>query len=214
ARIAGERETGGTERLEVLYSETFKKMIFGDLFEKIPTAAFIVGRKVIMAAHSGFPRPAVNVEWGLLKKMKFDYFELKSAHPDKADRYTATATIGDLNGGSALEDLVWTELTKEKYRDSIGGGTRKEICTYCQGNFMDKFGIQAIIRGHDHPIKGVDQILDINNGVDIYTVFTAGGFADICPDFKNHKAGLVMIDQQENIVPIMIGGGENGPNAD
>ncbi|MCJ7525894.1 MAG: serine/threonine protein phosphatase, partial [Candidatus Aminicenantes bacterium] len=217
ARVAGKAEeigAAGLTGLETLYSETFTKSIFGDLFKRMPTAAFIVGQKTILAAHSGFPRPDVNVEWELLKETEFDYFKLKRAHPEKADRYTGTSTIGELNGAGTMEDLVWTELTREKYRDSRGGGTRKEICTYCQANFMDKFGIQAVIRGHDHPEKGVDQVRIMDGGFDVYTVFTAGGFADIYLEYKKHKAGLVMIDPQENIVPIMIKGGGNGPDVD
>ena len=80
---------------------------------------------------------------------------------------------------------------------------RKEIGRYTQVNFMEKFGINAVIRGHDHPREGVRVLEPAGDGRKIYTLLSCGGYGDV-EDFLNHCSGFVLIQNNGNIHPILM----------
>jgi len=205
AKIFDNKEKLSLEKakgLEDLYSKEFKKSIFGDFFNNLPQGVFIelLGPdNNLFISHSGYPKPSIDPDWDKLKESNFDYFRFVNDHGQKmADRFPDIISLGDLNENKHLESLSWTRFTSENYRSCSGSGRGKEIGVYSQNNFMDKFGISTVLRGHKHPEEGfsITKYPRDEQDFEIYNIFSGGGFEDSGEDFKNYCSGYVKFDKE------------------
>lgn len=138
---------------EPAFSQELKELVLKDFCSGLPLGVFIKGGRNLFVAHSGFIYPKVEIDIRELMRHDDDYFRLR------IDRFPNTNCLEDLNDPENIQALVWAEATTAKYRTAVYE-RRKEICLYTQDNFMDKFGFDAVIRGHDHPQSGLECIVD------------------------------------------------------
>jgi hypothetical protein len=181
-----------------IFSDSFIHLIFRDFFNDLQTAALIFGpKRTYLISHSGFIRPTCDLDWDMLEKNNYSFFGLKQ------DRFKETNSINDFKDKNNLEAMVWTELVSNNYKN-FQGGIRKQIGLYSQNNFMAKFGIDVIIRGHEHPREGISHLgKNEQRYGEIYTLLSSGGFDDI-KDFSNYKSGYLRIDRNEEIHKCLI----------
>jgi len=186
---------------EKFYNDKFKEKVFGDFFSSLAVGAFLIkDDKNIFLSHSGFLKPDVDPAWNDLETNSFDYYKMKKEKIENFDRFKDTDNIGKFNNEKNREALVWTRFSKAEYKMSYSGSRGKEIGVYSQCNFMDKFNIDIIIRGHSHPNKGIDKVsYNRDKSLEIYTIFSGGNFEDCGNDFKNHKTGYILIENDGKI---------------
>jgi predicted phosphodiesterase len=164
-----------------LFSDEFMKKIFLEFFKNMPAGVFLADKKNYFITHSGLAYPSENIDFSVLRVNNFDYFKIKM------DRFPHIQSFDDLNHEENLKGILWTRLVDAPYKTK-GELIGKENGIYEQRNFLEKLGIDILIRGHDHPPAGYEKTLDGK----IITLISGGGNPD-SGEFQNYGACVVRI---------------------
>jgi hypothetical protein len=194
-----------------IFSEKFIQLLLGQIFREMPVGVFLILReKNIFISHSGFTYPKGDVDY----EVGWDYYKAK------IDRYSYIEKLSDFNKEDVYKGFIWTRMVSNEYKDSTMT-LSKEVGRYCQNNFLEKFKIDTLIRGHEHPKEGIE-ILNkdgkIEEGVEkckvklnsakVITIFSGGGYED-SGDFVKFKSVMLKIDQNDDIDVIELLNKEN-----
>lgn len=201
-----------TQEDGMVFSDNLRDLMFKKMFKSLPAGVFLKGKETYFISHAAFIYQTVEIEWKLLFANNYEYEKIK------IDRYPETSKLEDFNSDNNLRALMWTKAIDYPYRNSMPR-LDKEICLYSQANFLDKFGLSKVIRGHDHPTSGLEiiykgKLYELNNNeIDeevmqqgqVYTIFSAGGNEDLINTVK-YQSVILCLDENERILPILLGG--------